>query len=274
MTPTALTRETVDYLRELVQRESGIAIEDGKDYLVLNRVTPVAQELGFPDVTQLVRHLRRSATTPPGTVVALVSALTTNETSWFRDPAVFAALADHALPSLAAARAGRPLRMWSAACSTGQEVYSLLIAASETPACAATDLQVLASDINPAMVERARAARYSDVEAVRGLSPERRARHFDQVGTEYVVAAPLRAKVSFKTINLTRPYPITTPFDLVLLRNVLIYFDVATKVEVLTRVRRVIAPDGFLVLGTAESTLGISDAWAPVAGRRGLYRPA
>lgn len=268
----SLTRDSFGYISDLVRRESGIQLETGKEYLVESRISPVAHEHGFHDVSQLVRHLRHQAS--PRIVAQLVAALTTNETSWFRDPELYRSLGSHLLPTLVRRRSVRRLRLWSAACSSGQEPYSVLIAAAESVDCIGVGIEMLGTDINPAMVDRARTGRYGRVEVMRGLTEERRRRHFVEDGDAWVVDAGLRAQTTFKQLNLTRPFPVVGQYDLVLLRNVLIYFDVETKRDVLARMRRIVAPDGFLVLGTAETVVGVDDAWVQEPGHPGVYRLA
>lgn len=267
MTPTQLD---LAFLRELVHREAGLVVEPGKDYLVSSRLTPVALELGFRGIPDLVRDLRHHPSAR--TTAQIVAAMTVNETLWFRDGAPFQALRTEVLPTLARSRPGRRLRLWSAACSSGQEAYSALIVALETPDLIGFDLEMLATDLSPAMVERTRAGRYTALEIGRGLGVERLARWFVRDGEHWVVGPELAGCVSAKVANLCRPLAVHGQYDVILLRNVLIYFDVATKREVLGRVRRVLAPDGHLLLGATESTVGVDDSWTPVAGSPGLYR--
>ncbi len=221
------------------------------------------------------RRLRRrpaAADDAPATR-AVVEALTTNETSWFRDGDPFSTLRSTVLPDLATRRPARGLRIWSAACSSGQEPYSIAIALAETPAVAGWRIEVLGTDLSEEMVARARAGRYTQLEVNRGLPATSLVRHFERDGTHWRIAPALTAHVSFRTLNLVRPFPPLGRFDVVFLRNVLIYFDVATKRDILRRVRQVMAPDGYLFLGAAEMTMGVDDAWERVpAGRSSVYR--
>lgn len=259
------------FLRDLVRRESGIVLESGKDYLVSSRVTPVAHDLGYRGLSDLVRDLRHHPAAR--TTSRVVEALTTNETLWFRDLEPFAALRRVILPELVRARPARRVRLWSAACSSGQEPYSALMTAFETPDMMGIAVQMLATDLSAAMVERTREGRYSRVEVARGLGRERLMRWFVADGEHWRAGPELTAALSAKVVNLTRPLPVAEQQDVILLRNVLIYFDVETKREVLRRMRRVLAPDGYLMLGATESTVGLDDAWRPVAGLPGVYRP-
>jgi len=206
---------------------------------------------------------------------AVVEALTTNETSWFRDPGVFEGLRTELLPRLQSVRSvHHTLRFWSAAASTGQEVYSLamLLADSLEPA---RRHQILATDISNEVLERARTGRYSQLEMNRGLPARHLVRFFERSGTGWNVGAQLRRDITFRALNLAAPFVALPTFDVVLMRNVLIYFDIPTKRSILRRVRQVLAPDGWLVLGTAESTRGIDDEFEAVRfGGLTAYRPA
>lgn len=187
--------------------------------------------------------------------------MTTNETSFFRDIHPFAALERHLLPELITRRsAQRRLSIWSAACSSGQEPYTVaMILADRFAQLRDWDVRILATDISTEMLERARTGRYSQLEMNRGLPAVRLVRHFTRAGTGWEASAALRAAVEFRQLNLVEPWPAMASMDVVLLRNVLIYFSVATKREVLARLRRVLRPDGFLILGGAETTLGLDE---------------
>ncbi|MGZ4450745.1 MAG: CheR family methyltransferase [Nocardioides sp.] len=259
------------YVRELVRQESAIVLDTGKEYLVESRLAPLAREAGQADVTAYVASLRsRPDLTARRRVV---EALTTNETSWFRDGDPFSALRSTVLPELAARRPSRSLRIWSAACSSGQEPYSVVMSANDTPAVAGFRLEVLATDLSEEMVTRARDGRYSQLEVNRGLPATSLVKHFTREGADWKIAPAVSAPVTFRQLNLVRPFPPLGTFDVVLLRNVLIYFDVPTKQDILRRVRQVMAPDGYLFLGAAEMTMGVDDAWERVAaGRSSMYR--
>jgi chemotaxis protein methyltransferase CheR len=263
--------EAFVYVRDLVRRESAIVLDTGKEYLVESRLIPLARQAGAADVNAYVAALRQRST--PQTTRAVVEALTTNETSWFRDGDPFATLRTTVLPDLATRRPARGLRIWSAACSSGQEPYSIAIALAETPAVAGWRTEVLGTDLSEEMVARARAGRYTQLEINRGLPATSLVKHFERDGAHWRIAPALSAAVSFRTLNLVRPFPPLGRFDVVFLRNVLIYFDVATKRDILRRVRQVMAPDGYLFLGAAEMTMGVDDAWERVpAGRSSVYR--
>lgn len=269
----ALAAPGFDWVCRLVHRESAIVLTPGKEYLVEARLTPLARALGLAGVAELVDRCRSSP--DPATDRRIVEALTTNETSWFRDGDPFTALTGTVLPALEAARQStEPIRIWSAACSSGQEPYTIgMLLADALPAVAGR-VAITATDLSREMVARTRAGRFSQLEVNRGLPAPLLVRHFTRVGTEWEIAPELRRMVTAGELNLAAPLPRIGPFDVVYLRNVLIYFDPATKREVLRRVRRVMRPDGWLFLGAAETTLGVDDTWERVpCGRGSAYRP-
>ncbi|WP_182112615.1 MULTISPECIES: protein-glutamate O-methyltransferase CheR [unclassified Actinotalea] len=269
----SLAPDTFAWVADVVRRRSAIQLEPGKEYLVESRLLPLARAAGVADVDSYVRHVRTAA--HPAVVEGVVEALTTNETSWFRDAQPFTALAQHVVPDLVAARgAGAgPLRVWSAACSSGQEPYSIaMVLADLVPAL---PVRITATDLSQRMVERARAGRYTQLEVNRGLPAPMLVRHFTRAGTEWQVSAALRQAVTVEKHNLLGPPPAGGPFDVVFLRNVLIYFDLATKRDVLRRVRQVVRPGGYLLLGAAETTLGVDDGWDRLGIARGsVYKLA
>jgi chemotaxis protein methyltransferase CheR len=221
-------------------------------------------------VDEYVRGLR--ALPRPVEYERVVEALTTNETSWFRDATPFRALTDHVVPELIRERpATQTLRLWSAACSTGQEAYSIIMAMRAS--APNLSVQITATDLSEQVLARARAGRYSQLEVNRGLPAAMLVQHFTRVGIEWEVSQQVRRGVTFARHNLLHAPPAGGPFDIVFLRNVLIYFDLATKQDVLRRVQTVVRPGGFLLLGGAETTIGVDDAWERVpVGRSSVYR--
>jgi chemotaxis protein methyltransferase CheR len=207
-------------------------------------------------------------------LVRIVEALTTNETSWFRDSAPFTALRQHVLPPLVSARGpAARLRIWSGACSTGQEPYSIAMTLTEALP-PSMSFEILATDLSTEVLERARSGTYSQLEVNRGLPAPMLVRHMTRVGTDWKVGDDLRRTITFKQHNLLDPAPAGGPFDVIFLRNVLIYFDLPTKKAILGRLRQVLRPDGVLVLGAAETTIGVDDDWARVpVGTGSVYRP-
>ena len=260
-----------NFVREVVRAESAIVLEPGKEYLVESRLLPLARQAGHPDVDAFVNELstRRS----PASLKSVVEALTTNETSWFRDSDPFTALRQSIFPTLAKTRSHRQLRVWCAACSSGQEPYSILMTAQDTPELAGWKIDMLATDLSQEMLDRAKKGEYSQLEVNRGLPATTMVRHFERSGLNWRINPALAAQVEFRQLNLVRPFPPMGKFDVVFLRNVLIYFDLATKRDILRRVRQVMAPDGHLFLGAAEMTMGVDDAWERVpAGRSSVYK--
>ena len=268
----SIAPETFGFVRDLVRRESAIVLSQGKEYLVESRLLPVAREEGLADIEKLVEKVRQQ---PHGAMSRrLVEALTTNETSWFRDADPFAALRATVVPELAPGRAAmRRLRIWSAACSSGQEAYSIAMTLLDAPAVAGWAIEIVGTDLSSEMVQRAREGRYSQLEVNRGLPASHLVRYFERDGAAWRVNSQLRSMASFSELNLMRSFLGLGRFDVVFLRNVLIYFDVATKRDILRRVGQVLAPDGYLYLGAAEMTMGVDDAWERVAaGRSSMYR--
>lgn len=274
--PHAPTVAAADFelIRKLVYERAGIVIEPRQEYLVETRLRVVARKRGFEQIARLFDLLRRGG--DPTVAAEITEALTTNETSFFRDAEPFEALKGNVLPELLRARASRrTLRIWSAASSSGQEAYSLLMTLRDSfPQLAAWKLELLGTDLSAEMVRRAKSATYSGFEVRRGM-PETQARKWlEPVGDDFRVREALRKAADFREMNLVAPWPPFAPFDLVLIRNVLIYFDTETKRQILKKARAVVAPDGFLMLGASESLLGVDESWKSVrVGRATVYRP-
>jgi chemotaxis protein methyltransferase CheR len=269
----SLAATDFDYVSTMVRDRSAIVLENGKEYLIEARLLPLARAHGTGTVTGLIKELRRAPSGPLRDLV--VEAMTTNETSFFRDAHPFTALSDHVLPELVKNRsAERVLNIWCAACSSGQEPYSIAMLVQDI---VGTDpgwrVRLLATDLSPAMLARTRAGVYSQFEMNRGLPANRLVRHFRQQGLEWQIEEPLRRMVETRAVNLDQDLPSMPSMDIIFLRNVLIYFDVATKRQILARVRRVLRPDGYLVLGGAETTLNLDDAFDRVQiGRAPMYQ--
>jgi chemotaxis protein methyltransferase CheR len=253
-----ITATSFAYVRELVHRRSAIYLEPGKEYLVESRLQPIVQASGEGTLDRLVARLRSA---PEGSLHAqVVEAMTTNETSWFRDRHPYDALESVILPDLLSCRAReRRLTVWSAATASGQEAYSIAMVLHERllDADPSWDVRVLASDLSAEMVRRTRAGRYSQLEVNRGLPAARLVRHFSRAGTTWQVNESLRRLVEVRQLNLAAPFPPLPPIDVTFLRNVLIYFQADSRRQILQRVRRVLRPGGYLVLGAAETTLDV-----------------
>ncbi len=266
-----LSQAEFTYVAQLVRREAAIVLAPGKEYLVEARLIPVARAVGAAGVSEFLADLQRRPN--PQYQRKIIDALTTNETSWFRDREPFLALNDVVLPELVKSRAStRKIRVWSAASSSGQEAYSLAITMQEKlPPGWSYD--IMGTDISTEMVKRAETAEYSQVEVNRGLPAQQLVQYFERAGAHWRITQQLRKNVSFRLMNLTTPLPAMQPFDVIFLRNVLIYFDVATKRTVLQNVAKLLRPDGWLFLGAAETTIGIDDNYERVAaGRTSAYR--
>jgi chemotaxis protein methyltransferase CheR len=264
-----------DYLRSLVLQRSAIVVGQDKLYLAEARLGAVARERGFVDSEAVVEAVRSGADRDLARIV--VEAMTTNETSFFRDKHPFAALRSVLLPELMRARASeRRLRIWSAACSSGQEAYSVaMLIRDHFPTLTSWDLRLLATDLSEEMLDRARAGRFTAMEVSRGLSADHLARHFTQTGNGWTVNENIRRMVEFRPANLIDPLPTPGAYDLILLRNVLIYFDPAMKKTILGRMSRNLRPDGYLMLGTAETTLNLDESFESIhSGGATYFRPA
>jgi chemotaxis protein methyltransferase CheR len=273
--PEQLAVGDFEYVRGLVREHTGIALDDSKIYLVNARLLPVARDVGIQSVPELLRHLRSQ---PFGDLHSRsVEAIVTTETSFFRDFFPFEALQQEVLPELLEGRRGglRSLTIWSAGCSSGQEPYSVAMMLSESfPELASWTVRVLASDVSHSMLERARAGRYSQVEVNRGLPASLLVKYFRQEAGTWTISDQVRRSVTFFHNNLIRDNPALPPIDILMLRNVLIYFDVGTKRMILERVRRHLRPGGLLMLGTAETTLNLDEGFERLRiGRAVFYRP-
>ncbi|GAA0903274.1 protein-glutamate O-methyltransferase CheR [Virgisporangium ochraceum] len=259
------------YVSQLVRREAAIVLEPGKEYLVEARLTPVARQCGAATVSEFV--MRAQQKLDPETQRRIIDALTTNETSFFRDGEPFAAMTNLVLPELISNRsATRQVRIWSAACSSGQEAYTLAMQMEDNLPGGWT-YEIVGTDISTEVLAKAEAGKFSQLEVNRGLPATSLVKHFERVGAHWQVSQKIRRNVSFKRLNLASSFPPMPHFDVIFIRNVLIYFDVATKRAVLNRVRALLKPDGWLFLGSAETTIGIDEQFdRVVTGRTSAYR--
>ena len=268
-----MSPEDFGYLRKLLKERSGLVLAAEKQYLAESRLLPLARKNGMTTLTELIGRLK--APTSAVLVGEVVDAMTTNETFFFRDKIPFEHFRDTIMPALIAERAReKRIRIWCTAASTGQEPYSLAMTIKAMGAAlAGYKVQILATDICAAVLEKAKAGIYSQFEVQRGLPIQQLVKFFTQVGECWQIAPEIRAMVQFRTLNLLNDFSPLGTFDIVFCRNVLIYFDQPTKIGVLERVARQIAADGFLVLGAAETVVGLTDTFKPVADKRGLYAP-
>lgn len=249
------------FLRELVHRRAAIVVESGKEYLFESRLVPLAKQEGFESIDALVARLR----CVPESVLTtrVLDAMTTNETSFFRDIHPFETLRTELLPRLIESRrASRSLRIWCAAASTGQEPYSIALTIREHfPELASWNVSILATDLNQSVLDRAARGTYKQLEINRGMPAPMLVKHFEKDGLDWRLKPDVRALVKFQQLNLLHQWPIFGALDIVFLRNVLIYFDIATKKEILRRVRAHLGPDSALILGGAETTMNVDDAF-------------
>lgn len=261
------------YLREVVFRYSQNVLEPSNNYLFQSRLIGILQRHGMSRIDELVRYLRFSRSTELERSVA--EAMTINETSFFRDCKSFALLQADVLPKLIQARrATRRLRLWSAASSTGQEAYSLAILIREHfPQLSSWTIRVEGTDISAEVVRRARHGRYHRIEMNRGLPARLLVRYFDRVGDEWTIKPEIAAICHFRQANLCAPLPFQERFDLILLRNVMLYLSLETRRTLLAAMHRIIAPDGYLFLGSAEQPPDRSLWTTVLVGGTCHYRP-
>ena len=261
-----------DYLRKLLKDRSGLVLSTEKQYLVESRLTPLARKAGIASLGDLVAKLRGNNERLAADVV---EAMTTNETFFYRDKIPFDHFRDTIMPGLLAARAReRRLRIWCSAASTGQEPYSLAMCLKEMKdKLAGWRVEILGTDLSADVLEKAKAGVYSQFEVQRGLPIQMLVKHFSQVGDTWQISPEIRAMVQYRQLNLLSDFAHLGSFDVIFCRNVLIYFDQETKVSVLNRVARLLDPEGFLVLGAAETVVGLTEAFKPLADKRGLYTP-
>ena len=268
----AITRSDFDFIRDLVHGKAGIVLESGKEYLVESRLLPLARKEGFGSLKDLVVKLRLGPAN--GLHYRVVEAMTTNETTFFRDHKPFELLRTKVLPEVVSRRsAARSISLWCAACSSGQEPYSIAMLLREHFGFLATwRVDLIASDISREMLERTRQGRYSQLEVNRGLPAAYLVKYFRKEGAEWHVRDDLRQMLSLREINLADRWPMLPQMDIIFMRNVLIYFSVESKKEILARVRRSLRADGYLFLGGAETTLNLDDNFEAVSGLSTCYR--
>lgn len=267
-----LCRDDYAFLARWVASETAIQLDADTAFHAEARLTGVASACGLETSNDVIAALR--ANRRPDLRRLVAEAMTTNETLFFRDEVPFRVLKDEVLPGLLKKkRAGEPSTVWSAACSTGQEIYSVAILLHEHFRDDVGRFRLFGSDLNRSVVERARAARYSLAELRRGLPPSLISRYFEVTGSEGRLRDFVRSRVEFHQQNLALEWSMG-PVDVLLLRNVLLYFSTETKRAVLQRARRTLTRGGVLVLGAAESTLGIDDGWVRAGPPgSGLYVP-
>ena len=266
-----MTPSDYEYLRKLLKERSGLDLSADKQYLVESRLLPLARKASLPGIPELVAKMKGGA---EAATAEVVEAMTTNETFFFRDKIPFDHLRQTVLPELAQARANRrSLRVWCAASSTGQEPYSIAMCIKEFAPLAGWRVEIVATDLSQGVLEKSKAGIFSQFEVQRGLPIQMLVKYFTQTGELWQLNADIRAMVQHRQLNLLQDFSQLGTFDVIFCRNVLIYFDQDTKINIFDRLARVLEPDGVLALGAAESVVGISDAFRSCPERRGLYRP-
>lgn len=272
-TPT-LDTNSFNFVSSFIREKSAIVLEPSKAYLVESRLSPIARENGMSSVAELVNALRRPGNRDLSRQV--VDAMTTNETSFFRDLHPFEALKSHVIPELMEKRAKeRTLNIWSNACSSGQEVYTIAMILRESfPALAGWRVRLIASDLSSAILRKAQEGLFNQTEVNRGLPMPLLLKYFSKVGLQWQIREDIRKMVEFREVNLVETWPMLPTMDIVFLRNVLIYFSPETKATILNKVQRIMRADGSLFLGGAETTMNLDTNFIRVpVGKAICYRP-
>ncbi|MER2581574.1 MAG: protein-glutamate O-methyltransferase CheR [Candidatus Competibacter sp.] len=261
----AISKSDFNYVRDLVRRHSAISLEPDKAYLIETRLAPLARQTGFDSLQALIASLR----TNPGADLRdrVIEAMFTHETSFFRDGHPFEILKSMILPNLLAKRSpSQNLTIWCAACSSGQEPFSVAMLAREHfPDLARGRLRTIATDLSEPILARAREGLYTQTEINRGLPPALLARYFDKQGSCWRLKLEIRRMVDFQRSNLAEEWPNLPSPDIIFMRNVLIYFDQETKKSILSKIRKTLKPDGYLILGSSETTLNLDPTFESIS---------
>ncbi len=260
-----------ELVAQLLKERSGLALNKEKAYLLESRLNPVARKWNFSGFDELAQAIRTNSS--EALLVDVTEAMTTNESFFFRDQRPFEQFNEIVLPHLLEARAAkRSFRIWSAACSSGQEPYTLAMLLKEHAAkLAGWKVEIVATDLSNEILDKAKEGLYSQFEVQRGLPIALLVKHFVQVGDRWQIDDSLSKMISFRQFNLLGDFSSLGRFDVVFCRNVLIYFDTPTKTQVLEGVADLLPPDGFLYLGGAETVLGTTDRFQIIQGQRGIY---
>lgn len=258
----------VQFVRELLQRRAAIQVDETKEYLIEMRLEQLARDVGIASIPDLVRQARGQKTIE----TRIVEAMTTHETSFFRDLHPFNLLKKEVLPQLMAARqTTRSLTIWSAACSSGQEAYSLSMLILENfPELTRWPVRIIGTDISEQIVAKAREGKFRQLDVNRGLPATLLVKYFEKVGAEWQLKPVVRSLVDFRQMNLLETWNMPRP-DIVFMRNVLIYFDQNTKKNILVKLRGLLPKDGALFLGAAETVTTIDDKWDRFANENATY---
>ncbi len=268
-----ITTAEFDYIRDFVYEKSAIVLNPEKGYLVESRLDPLARQSGFDGIGQLLEQMQRQDAQLQN---AVIEAITTNETSFFRDPLSFEALRNAVIPDLLERRSlERKLDIWCAGCSSGQEAYSVNMILLENfgPQLGSWQTKILATDLSTELLAKAREGRYAQIEANRGLTEPLLDEYFDRGATGWTANPELKANIDFRQLNLIAMWPPLPRMDVVFLRNVLTAFDIETKRRILNRVAQVLKPDGYLFLGVGETTENVHDGFERLPfDQAGCYR--
>ena len=266
-----------DQFRVFLEKTCGILLGNNKQYLVLSRLNKLMEQQGLKTLGDLVRKIQ--AQPRSGLREQVVDAMTTNETLWFRDTYPFEVMKNRVLPELLKSAVGQRLRIWSAACSSGQEPYSLSMTIDEyernSPSQPKPAVQIVATELSGAMLAASKAAEYDSLAIARGLSSDRLQRYFDaKTPGRWVVKPGIRSRVEFRVQNLLDSYAVLGKFDVVFCRNVLIYFSADVKKDILKRIHATLKPGGYLFLGASEALNGLPELYQMVQCSPGIIYKA
>jgi chemotaxis protein methyltransferase CheR len=267
-----VTPPDYEYLRKLLKDQSGLDLSADKQYLIESRLVPLSRKAGLAGIPELVQKMKAGSAS---LVAQVVEAMTTNETFFFRDKIPFDHFRQSIMPEILKARTARKsVRIWCAAGSTGQEPYSLAMCLKEMESqLAGWRVEIIATDLSQEVLEKSKTGLYSQFEVQRGLPIQMLVKYFKQNGEFWQINPDIRAMVQHRALNLLHDFSQLGTFDVIFCRNVLIYFDQDTKINIFSRLCKIMEPDGFLVLGAAETVVGLTDAFKPYPDKRGLYQP-
>ncbi|WP_321447544.1 protein-glutamate O-methyltransferase CheR [uncultured Cohaesibacter sp.] len=265
-----MTPQEYSFLQGFLKEKSGLVLSNDKQYLIESRLMPIARKAGLQTISELIGKLKGIGDRTLQT--AVVEAMTTNESFFFRDKTPFEHFVDTIVPHLVETRKRGRVRIWCAAASTGQEPYSLAMSLKENASkLGGLSFEIIATDISHEVLEKAKAGFYSQFEVQRGLPVQLLLKYFTQHGEMWQIAPEIRSMVTYKPFNLLESFSAMGQFDVIFCRNVLIYFDQATKTDIMQRLAKQMPDDGYLLLGAAETVVGLTDAFQAVPGKRGLY---
>ena len=260
-----------EFVSQLLHKRAGIVLTTDKMYLLESRLAPLARKEGLPSIDDLIQVVRSRR--DERLITQVVDVMTTNETFFYRDKTPFNHLKEAILPILGQARRGGRIRIWCAACSTGQEPYSIAMMLDQMPQLTGgVPVEIIASDISDRCLDRARQGLFTQFEVQRGLPIQTLMQYFTQQDDHWRISERMRQQVSFRKLNLIDPSYAHGKFDVIFCRNVLIYFDAPTKSDVFERLSQAMNPGGFLVLGAAESIVGVTQAFESAQDRRGVFK--